>query len=750
MIAEEEVNTVTVAQQASAPQLDGTTSEWRYHGRSDSEQNEPAPISAPTGIEAQRDEGFQRFYQAVVSPTHIRVTARGRIVPNTRGSSSPTAKFPKERSGDVAPMSRPQSSDQQESTPYPIMQNQFGSYRHAYPGFLPGMPHGLVAGPSQFPYMPFPYAYSMGGGYAMPAHPSAFHQVSSRPVVDQSSQSTGIGGQIETSVGGLIRPVQLSPPEQFDPTRPYMYNGQYIMPTGHPFYPYGMAPPQAFTAASMNGNVAALPQSAPSDPVAPQTTVQQSHPAPAPVQTSNTNTTVNAENFPAKLPKSSILPSGITKNQISSLRHTLRYLEDQLQYNRHQIDERATEVEVQEVRQQIQSFEKILEEQMVTENPEKAKVGNLENKSTTVPVPKTLSTIVAVTDTQSSVPDSKLSVSREEKSVALPVGAKFTKPKVSSRPVTGLNSSKSVSAFPPLKLPGELRTENTERLRKVSSLPMKAALAPPFHPRQQATISASSTCNSSATSGGETDLFPTTHSLVAKRPSEWRSFFTNPQSTAGCGTPYLVGQLPYGVGVESARDTDYFYHRGLTEDELRARHMYWGKTPRHLQKGLPKFDGKDFYPPSPVKGQSTDTSCGSSQEPTRGAMGPKMDQTTGIPKTSDDPFNAMAETGSATVRSRIGDVTQSESLPRFDQSASDVSSDIPRSGSCISQVIPSYDSFRKALAQQDRTAPESSNSKSSSDEGEDDKGLLFRGRQAMARSGWVSRRLLSSPHTNKL
>lgn len=738
MIAEEEAKTISVAQQASAPQLDGTTSEWRYHGRSDSEQNEPAPISAPTGIEAQRHEGFQRFYQAVVSPTHIRVTASGRIVPNTRGSSSPTSKFPKERSGDLAPMSRPQSSDQQESTPYPIMQNQFGSYRHAYSGFLPGMPHGLVTGPTQFPYMPFPYGYSMGGGYAIPPHPSAFHQISSRPVVEQSSQPAGIGGHVETSVGGLVRPVPLSPPEQFDPTRPYTYNGQYIMPAGHPFYPYGMAPPHAFTAASMNGPVAALPQSVPSNSVAPQTTVQQSQPAPAPEQTSNTDTTVETVKFLAKLPKSSILPSGITKNQIGSLRHTLRYLEDQLQYNRHQIDERATEVEVQEVRQQIQTFEKILEEQMVTENPEKAKVGNLENKSipaSTAPVPKTLATTMAINDTQSSLPHSKVSVSREEKPVTLPVEAKLTKPKLSSRPVTGLNSSKSVSAFPPLKLPGELRSENTERLRKVSSLPMKAALAPPFQPRQQATISASSTGNSSATSGGETDLFPTTHSLVAKRPSEWKSFFTNPQSTIGCGTPYLVGQLPYGVGLEGARDTDYFYHRDLTEDELRARHMYWGKTPRHLQKGLPKFDGKDFYPPSPVKGQSTDTSCGSSQQPTSGAMGAKMDQTTGLPKTSDDPFHAMAETGSATVRNRIGDVTQSEALPRFNQSTSDASSDIPRSGSCISQVIPSYDSFRKALAQQDRAAPDSSNSKSSSDEGEDDKGLLFRGRQAMVRSG---------------
>jgi hypothetical protein len=29
--------------------------------------------------------------------------------------------------------------------------------------------------------------------------------------------------------------------------------------------------------------------------------------------------------------------------------------------------------------------------------------------------------------------------------------------------------------------------------------------------------------------------------------------------------------------------------------------LYWGAAPTFAQKGLPKFDGKDFYPPSPIK-----------------------------------------------------------------------------------------------------------------------------------------------------
>lgn len=50
----------------------------RDHASSSSEQ----PLDAPLEIDAQRAENFQRFYRAVVSPSHVRVTAGGRIVPN--------------------------------------------------------------------------------------------------------------------------------------------------------------------------------------------------------------------------------------------------------------------------------------------------------------------------------------------------------------------------------------------------------------------------------------------------------------------------------------------------------------------------------------------------------------------------------------------------------------------------------------------------------------------------------------------
>ncbi|PQE27815.1 kinase subdomain-containing protein [Rutstroemia sp. NJR-2017a WRK4] len=52
--------------------------------------NQVQPHSAPTNAATHQAENFRRFYRAVVSPTHVRVTAGGRIVPNTRATAPPT------------------------------------------------------------------------------------------------------------------------------------------------------------------------------------------------------------------------------------------------------------------------------------------------------------------------------------------------------------------------------------------------------------------------------------------------------------------------------------------------------------------------------------------------------------------------------------------------------------------------------------------------------------------------------------
>lgn len=65
--------------------------------------------------------------------------------------------------------------------------------------------------------------------------------------------------------------------------------------------------------------------------------------------------------------------------------------------------------------------------------------------------------------------------------------------------------------------------------------------------------------------------------------------------------PYLIGAFPQGTQSSDAHATDLQYPRPLTEEERRARFLYWGRAPKSAYGGLPKFDGKDFYPPSPTK-----------------------------------------------------------------------------------------------------------------------------------------------------
>jgi len=65
--------------------------------------------------------------------------------------------------------------------------------------------------------------------------------------------------------------------------------------------------------------------------------------------------------------------------------------------------------------------------------------------------------------------------------------------------------------------------------------------------------------------------------------------------------PYLMGFPAPGLSYAKNEPGELIYSRPLNEDELRAREIYWGKVTREVTRGLPKFDGRDFYPPSPIK-----------------------------------------------------------------------------------------------------------------------------------------------------
>jgi hypothetical protein len=68
---------------------------WSLRRRDSSDRSQPH--SAPSDVDAQQSENFQKFYRAVVSPTHIRVTAGGRIVPNTRAAAPPAFEWNAEK-----------------------------------------------------------------------------------------------------------------------------------------------------------------------------------------------------------------------------------------------------------------------------------------------------------------------------------------------------------------------------------------------------------------------------------------------------------------------------------------------------------------------------------------------------------------------------------------------------------------------------------------------------------------------------
>lgn len=760
-----------VAVRPAAPQLDGTDSEWKYVGRSDSEHTETHPISAPPGLAAQKAEGFQRFYKAVVSPTHVRVTAGGRIVPNNRGSQSPTTKWARERnSGDVAG-SHSTNIAQSGIPPYQIQQPQYGTFPPMMNGIAPNIHPGMAPGPVPYPIVPVPMGYNMAGGYAMPP-PTFNHFQPSKPMMNQSNVSSRSDKrsdkQSEGSTSDKEKPLLVSPPEQFDPSRPFYFNGQWMMPNGHPFYQYNVMPPQGFQTAQMPGQMIMPPERN-----GPNPTVQNGFNPMIQNGDNGANPTVHGganpmvqyagvkSNQPSQPvqpqfvpptaagpgmvhsqtpPISSIRPSEITKKQIESLRVSMRYFEDQLQYNKHQIDEKGTEEQAQMVRGQIEQFERNLENQLAYELTHYPKT-NVQNDD----VHSTSSKEVNKSDAGSDMHQSAQQESARS--------AKNARERAPTRATPVLNSAKSVSAFQSAKVKAELAIRDKEIAKKASSLPITAALAPPFQPRAPSTSTLATAIHapqSTASSPDGEDILVNDH-LVPRGGSGWRSFFKNSRSVIDLGGPYLVGRLPHGMRPEDASESDYVYGRKLTKDERRARHMYWGKTPRSLQKGLPKFDGKDFYPPSPNKGSSSDSSI-ESASPTSAAdldsdlLGDELKQ-----PVHNDPFEGMAPSGMANIRNRLGDVTQSESLPPQDHSMmSNYGADIPRPFSCATQVsevyrefcqpgVVTHDSSPPSLECSEDSCKDSPECKSSPNDSSEDseEALIFQGRQGMVPNGYV-------------
>lgn len=710
-------------------QFDGTEHEWKYTGRNDSEEAEPQPISAPTGLEAQKIKGFQRFYQAVVSPTHVRVTAGGRIVPNNR-SSSPTTKYSKEKTAVNDPYNMPQRSDPEQAG-YPFPPNAYSSFP-MYPGFPPGVNPGM---PPPHPYMmpwPMPMGMGVGGNFAMPM-PNSAQMPQSHPTFAPKDASRS-GKRSESGVSENIDPTQAPGAEHMDPSRGAFYGGPMMMPPGGHWVPYPMGPPPGFPGAPYG-----MPMMAPPpmgfDPQArpPMKKATLSAENEAPVASVKSPSSLAP---PPNPPVSSIRPSDITKRHIDILQSRLKYLEDQLSYNKHQIDEKAVNYDAQTVRQYIAQFEKTLKSQLSSKGGQYNKSDAHQEPGTVTPSKSaTVRKSAASSETKSLRERSSYS---EHASIGYSAGKKLSKSRSATKISSNNNSTRySSGAYADYAQAVTSPTENIEANSK-SSLTRAAAMAAPFQPRLEPSgkrddgSQARRSGTSSMDVQDSSEMGYVNNRLGGRRQLPWPS--SQASVREALGVPYLVGQLPHGSKAGYNRDVNYVYDRPLTEDELRARHMYWGKAPRELQKGLPKFNGKDFFPPSPVKNQSSENS--SSSEVSTGAH-TRARYAVPIVKPDNDPFQSLGQTGSVHMRNGPGHSTQSEALPRREQASTDEQLTI-----ASSQTMPASARVGRSVNKgSDETAPTSSEGvpeRSSSDETEEDQKIIFTGRRTMGRSaGYV-------------
>ncbi|PTB36787.1 hypothetical protein M441DRAFT_30710 [Trichoderma asperellum CBS 433.97] len=708
-IMEEPTNISGGAENASprrgegARQLDGTESEWRYRGRTDSDAIGAQPISAPTGLAAQKDEGFQRFYRAVVSPTHVRVTAGGRIVPNTRGSPSPTTRWPREKSTIEAATNNSRQPGRE-----PLQQGQFAMPQpigffppHAMiPGFAPGMVP-MPTGPAPYPIMPWHVGFNIGGAIGMAPHPMGHVQglVAMPPPPPNSANNDR---QSETGASENATPTRVVASDHCDPTRPHIHNGQWMVPPGSTFHPYALGSHHGFLGPPMLPPMAAGQRFIPSHIMAPvpqgngQIPQAQAAGVPLPLQQYPTvpNLTLSAGQH-----QSSIRASQITKRQLSVLRASLKWTEDQLQYNKHQIDERTMELHAQSLRHSIDHFEKIQDEQAANEDRCLAKDQSQDDLSDSAsadedrsksPVTNSSAKPENSADSFSSLPD-EASIVRADK--GKPNGQRIAFP--------SNHDGATMQATPNVQSMGV--PDETAAGKKSSTLPVTAALAPPFQPRVIGNQYSS-------------DELPRS---VNMQPMHEEN--VSPQ-------PYLVGELPLGMNAEQARDTDYVYPRQLTEDELRARHMYWGKAPHHLQSGLPKFDGKDFYPPSPDSSQSPDNDSDLNRKFDT-VMAKVIETESGGRNggTEADPFQSSRRTPHTFGRGGKGASTESGSSQK---------STAPSQDSDMLVVRRSrQDSGKKVLngSRHQTTVADSPNARSESDSPDENdvKNIVFKGRNSL-------------------
>ncbi|KAI1269890.1 hypothetical protein F5Y18DRAFT_414711 [Xylariaceae sp. FL1019] len=672
--------------------------QWKYRGRTGSECASTEPLSAPVGLDKQQSEGFQRFFKAVVSPTHVRVTAGGRIVPNTRGSVSPTAKWDKEKAGDDAQDSAEPSKEattgSAASTAYGQMPRPMITplYAHQQMGPLVYQHAGM-----QMPLYPVPHGYMP---YPMaPATSPAFSHIPFPPTTEGQK---AVRNENNIAVGPDNRAqqpaVQLSPPDQFDQTRPCFPVSYPVQVDGQAMYPLtGITQVPQPRSYQVVGNsliqhpVAVYPGSA-QQPVAAPTPVDHSqrYALNSLCKNSDIVYTGGIQDYHLQWAKmtlaslsatphvSSIRPSEITRKQVENMKTALKHYINQLEHNRHQIDEPWAFAQAKMLQEEVVKFETIQRAQEVYEKerypamePTPAHIAAQPFMQTQRFMPHHMMQAGQMVMPISNITPSRApSIRHNQESGSSHHGSKrshgrhaaprhFQPPGPRMAPfvnaaggapaatdaaprrrsrnagATGINTTKQDQSTDHIdsyqrhlidKFSADDATEEEkEALRKMTQPLMTQEEEQPSTSLEESSDNTSSNntqkTQPSSQSTSQDQSADAKNTLVSgaylapnntygaslnmKSPGAYpgnaMSSYLAPVIENNVNAPYLVGNpagmYPWGYnrGIR-----DYVYARELTEDEKQARDLYWNQQP-NKGTGLPKFDGKDFWAPSPEK-----------------------------------------------------------------------------------------------------------------------------------------------------
>ena len=614
---------------AMATSLVSQPTQWALRRRESSDRSSQ-PHSAPAGSLAQQSENFQRFFRAVRSPTHVRVTAGGRIVPNTRATSPPGWNDEKG-----------QSESKNTACEIELTNQQPPTWHHNASRLPLLLPSGFMHAPGSF--------LPQGSLAAMASPQFSNFEGPDQTLIKQNVND--LNGKVTSEysterMAPLPQQVRISPPTQFDNTKPFMYNGQLVYP---------VPPPSNAQALSMTilGNPNFIPQAstghfAPPSPFAmPMTST--SNPLMFPGQQfPMTLPPLGAENMPGMLPfapPSMPIPSlsDLTRAQIQTLRARIDFIDNQ--FSSHQLDPSFVQTQRTMILSQIKSMERMLESQGAAENSAQLNVQRDGNLVT-----------------------SRLSASSQENEKPPGAGTHQETASHNLQPAFHVPSGPGIDHSRDQEDPEQQNDQVSHRPPSTQSNSMNrsklsaaAAMAPPFRPRSQGLVVTSpqlekpvaisvSPSRFSIDEGLpetqaqiEARLFSKASANWGKVANEFTPNFAAPSSLPKSHTvhesssqvnpaarsmlrsgalhgqaslstsqhqlpdnpshtvPYLVGVLPQGLPTKGTDFADLIYPRPLTEEEVRARYLYFGKAPASIQKGLPKFGGKDFYPPSPVK-----------------------------------------------------------------------------------------------------------------------------------------------------